>query len=52
MEYLVGMDVPLNATEIFGIKQATVLMDTYEQASQKTGKRPKLFSLHIAGILR
>jgi transaldolase len=50
MEYLVGKDVPLNATEIFGIKQATVLMDTYEKASQKTGRRPKLFLSHIAGI--
>jgi len=50
MEYLVGKDVPLNATEIFGVKQATVLMDTYEKASQKTGKHPKLFLSHIAGI--
>jgi transaldolase len=50
MEYLVGKDVPLNATEIFGIKQATVLMDTYEKATQKTGKHPKLFLSHIAGI--
>ena len=50
MEYLVGNDVPLNATEIFGIKQATVLMDTYEKASRKTGKHPKVFLSHIAGI--
>ncbi len=50
MEYLVGKGVPLNATEIFGIKQATVLMDTYEKARQKTGKHPKLFLSHIAGI--
>ena len=26
MEYLVGKDVPLNATEIFGIRQAMVSM--------------------------
>jgi transaldolase len=50
MEYLVGKDVPLNATEIFGIKQATMLMDTYEKASRKTGKHPKVFLSHIAGI--
>ncbi|HTZ00631.1 MAG TPA: transaldolase family protein [Rhodocyclaceae bacterium] len=50
MEYLVGQDVPLNATEIFGIKQALVLCETYEKASRKTGKRPKLFISHIAGI--
>ncbi|MGD0613108.1 MAG: transaldolase family protein [Anaerolineales bacterium] len=50
MEYLVSKDVPLNATEIFGIKQATVLCETYQKASQKTGKHPKLYISHIAGI--
>jgi transaldolase len=50
MEYLVGKDVPLNATEIFGIKQALVLCDTYEKACKKTGKHPKLYISHIAGI--
>ena len=50
MEYLVSKDVPLNATEIFGIKQAIVLCETYQKASQKTGKHPKLFVSHIAGI--
>jgi transaldolase len=50
MEYLVGKDVPLNATEIFGIKQAVVLCDTYEKAAKKTGKHPKLYISHIAGI--
>jgi transaldolase len=50
MEYLVSKDVPLNATEIFGIKQALVLCETYQKASQKTGKHPRLFISHIAGI--
>ena len=50
MEYLVSKEVPLNATEIFGIKQAIVLCETYQKASQKTGKHPKLFISHIAGI--
>jgi transaldolase len=50
MEYLVGKDVPLNATEIFGIKQATVMCETYQKACQKTGKHPKLYISHIAGI--
>jgi transaldolase len=50
MEYLVSKDVPLNATEIFGIRQAIVLCETYQKASLKTGKHPKLFISHIAGI--
>ncbi|HWT77837.1 MAG TPA: transaldolase family protein, partial [Candidatus Methylomirabilis sp.] len=50
MEYLVGEDVPLNATEIFGIAQGVALCETYQQASQKSGKTPKLYVSHIAGI--
>ena len=50
MEYLVGQDVPLNATEIFGIAQAVQMMETYQRASRKTGKSPLLFISHIAGI--
>lgn len=50
MEYLVGKNVPLNATEIFGIRQAIVMCETYQKASQKTGLHPKLFISHIAGI--
>ena len=50
MEYLVGHDVPLNATEIFGISQGVELIETYKRASKKTGKSPRLFISHIAGI--
>lgn len=50
MEYLVGQDVPMNATEIFGISQAISLCETYVKASKRTGKRPKLYISHIAGI--
>jgi transaldolase len=50
MEYLVGQDIPLNATEIFGIAQAVQLIETYQRASKKTGKSPTLFISHIAGI--
>ena len=50
MEYLVGNDVPMNATEIFGISQAIALCETYLKASQRSGKRPKLYISHIAGI--
>ena len=50
MEYLVGQNIPLNATEIFGIAQAVQMIETYQRASMKTGKSPILFISHIAGI--
>jgi transaldolase len=50
MEYLISKDVPLNATEIFGIHQAVEICETYQRASQKHGKTPQLFISHIAGI--
>jgi len=50
MEYLVGKDIPLNATEIFGIKQGIVLCECYMKASKRSGKTPKLYISHIAGI--
>jgi transaldolase len=50
MEYLVAQDIPLNATEIFGVRQAVVLCETYQRASRKSGKSPMLYISHIAGI--
>jgi transaldolase len=50
MEYLVSQDVPVNATEIFAIHQAVVLCETYQRASRKYGKTPRLYISHIAGI--
>jgi transaldolase len=50
MEYLVGQDVPMNATEIFGISQGIALCETYMKASKRTGKCPKLYISHITGI--
>jgi len=50
MEYLISKDVPLNATEIFGIRQAVVMCETYQRASHKYGKTPQLYISHIAGI--
>jgi transaldolase len=50
MEYLVEQDVPMNATEIFGISQGIALCETYMKASKRTGKYPKLYLSHIAGI--
>jgi transaldolase len=50
MEYLISKDVPLNATEIFAIRQVVVLCETYRRASRKHGKTPQLYISHIAGI--
>lgn len=50
MEHLVGHDVPMNATEVFGISQAISLCETYMKACKRTGKHPKLYISHIAGI--
>lgn len=50
MEYLVGQDIPINATEIFGIAQAITMIETYQRAVKKTGKSPVLYISHIAGI--
>jgi len=50
MEYLVGQDVPMNATEIFGISQAIALCETYTKASQRTGERPMLYISHITWV--
>jgi transaldolase len=50
MKKLVPLDVPLNATEIFAVNQMTTICDTYEQLSKESGKKPKMFMSHIAGI--
>jgi transaldolase len=50
MKKLVPLDIPLNATEIFAVNQMTTICDTYEQLSKESGKKPKLFMSHIAGI--
>lgn len=50
MEYLISQDIPLNATEIFGIRQAVLMCETYQRASRKYGKSPQLYISHIAGI--
>jgi len=50
MEVLVAENVPLNATEIFGISQMISICEMYEKMSSQSGKSPKLFISHIAGI--
>jgi transaldolase len=50
MEALVTEDVPLNATEIFGVSQMISICEMYEKVARKSGKAPKLYVSHIAGI--
>lgn len=50
MGVLVAENVPLNATEIFGISQMISICEMYEKISSQSGKSPKLFVSHIAGI--
>jgi transaldolase len=50
MEYLIAHDVPLNATEIFALRQAVVMCETYRKISRRVGKSPRLYISHIAGI--
>ena len=48
---MVARDIPICATEIFAISQATALCDLYEASAKRHGKRPKMFVTHITGIM-
>lgn len=50
IEALVAENVPINATEIFGVSQAISLMEVYSEASSRSGREPTIFLSHIAGI--
>jgi transaldolase len=50
VEELVARDVPLCATEIFAVDQATHICEAYARAAKKSGKRPPFFVTHITGI--
>jgi len=50
METLLSENTPINATEIFGVSQMIALCETYEQIARHTGKRPRMYMSHIAGI--
>jgi transaldolase len=50
MEVMVEEDIPINATEIFGVSQFIHICETYKQVSKKSGKKPMFYMSHIAGI--
>jgi transaldolase len=50
MDVLIGENTPINATEVMGLSQALAVCRMYEQISQKTGKKPKIYYSLITGI--
>jgi transaldolase len=50
IEELVARNIPVNATEIFGVSQMIALCEQYEKSARLTGNYPTLFMSHIAGI--
>lgn len=50
VDTLVASDIPINSTEIFAMAQVRDLCETYVAATKKSGKRPKMYLSHIAGI--
>lgn len=50
METLIPEGTPINATEIFAIRQGVDLGELYERLVPKGATRPKLWYSHIAGI--
>ena len=50
MEHLLEENIPINATEIFGVSQFTHMCETYLSVSKRTGNKPMFYMSHIAGI--
>lgn len=50
IETMIQADIPINATEIFGVSQFIHICETYQRVSQQSGHRPMFYMSHIAGI--
>jgi transaldolase len=50
IETMVEQNIPINATEIFGVSQFIMICETYQRVSNKTGNKPMFYMSHIAGI--
>jgi transaldolase len=50
METMVAEDIPINATEIFGVSQFISICETYKKVSGANGHKPMFYMSHIAGI--
>ena len=51
MRRLVGLNIPMCATECFAVSQAVAMCEVYEQAADATGNTPPFFITHITGVL-
>ena len=50
MELMIEENVPINATEIFGVSQMVAICEKYLEISKRVGKKPAFYMSHIAGI--
>ena len=50
IETLIAEDVPVIATEVFGLPQMIAACEAYRRASEASGKRPPYYVTHITGI--
>ena len=50
IEELVTRNIPICATEVFGVAQAVAMAEAYERAAKKSGHRPPFYLTHITGI--
>jgi transaldolase len=50
METMIEGNIPINATEIFGVSQFVMICETYQRISSRAHHRPKFYVSHIAGI--
>lgn len=49
-EQLIPEDMPIIATEVFALSQATAVCELYQRVSQHCGKHPPFYVTHISGI--
>lgn len=50
IETMIAENIPINATEIFGVSQFISICETYKKVSGQNGHRPMFYMSHIAGI--
>ena len=46
----VRLNIPICATEVFGLSQALIIADRYKNACNRFGNKPPIFLTHITGI--
>ena len=49
-EQLIPLDMPIIATEVFAMSQASEVCELYQRVSQQCGKHPPFYVTHISGI--